>query len=383
MTVVNDAHPCNSGDELSASAAYEDMAKRGRSAIAAVTPELFYRAIAIDCPGAVQGLVFTGRDQAPNDHLYNKRGAPFGLWAAEHVNERSGAYMTMAAYKQDGVGRWSGRAKQNIMAVGGFWLDIEGSPEKYAKPSGPDQGYADARAAMAAVVAFIKASAPLIPNFLVQTGSGGIHLHYVLSAPVALSEWLPRAAWFIAWVQKQRLKVDAQCTTDAARIMRAPGSIHQKTGVVVTAHRVREEPYRLGVLDVLMGYEELGATALQLPGGKKYDLSIQGDVIGDYPKFSYLKAAEKCGAMRKAAERHGQETPYPVWILAARAAYLSVEGRDLAHSISEGHPDYDEAQTDKKLGSLSGGPAGCDAWAAAWGSGGPCDSCEFRGVRHD
>ena len=43
------------------------------------------------------------------------------------------------------------------------------------------------------------------------------------------------------------------------------------------------------------------------------------------------------------------------------------------------HDDYDTTATDKKLDSLTGGPASCEAWGAAYGAGGPCESCAYRG----
>ena len=84
--------------------------------------------------------------------------------------------------------------------------------------------------------------------------------------------------------------------------------------------------------------------------------------------------------MRKAALRNGADTPYPVWFLTTSIAKLSVEGPDYAHEISCGHPDYEPAVMDKKLESSTGGPAGCTTLAAAYGPGGPCDTCEYKGT---
>jgi hypothetical protein len=105
------------------------------------------------------------------------------------------------------------------------------------------------------------------------------------------------------------------------------------------------------------------------------------DIIGnvEHTKFSYRQAAERCPALAQAAQREGRDTSYPVWILATKTADLSIEGREFAHSISCGHPEYDMGVTDKTIGSLTGGPAGCAAWDTAYGTGGPCDSCEFKG----
>ena len=333
--------------------------------------EDFYAAMAVEHPDAVQGIVFAGSNGAPNDHLLNTRGAPPGPWMADNARGREPAYMTMAAYSRDDVSRYKGRTATNAVAVRAFYLDID------VGAGHVKSGYSDAKAAAPAVAKFTKITG-LVPNFIVSTGSGGMHLYYVLREWVTPEVWGPRAAALVALAAVHGLNIDAQCTTDVARIMRAPGSIHQKTGVEVIAHAFRSDLYDLVEWDRLTGCDpESVPTATP---SRKYDLTINGDVLGGYPEFSYLQAAKQCRAMHQAAQRNGEGAPYPVWMLALKTAALAVEGEGFAHEISSGHPDYDEAATEKKLASLTGGPAGCDAWAVAYGVGGPCDSCAHRGT---
>ncbi|MHB8949835.1 MAG: primase-helicase family protein [Rhodoferax sp.] len=346
-----------------------------------ITPAEFFQGVAVNHPDAVQAVVTTGRDGTPNDHNWCKPGADFGPWAADKAKGRKPAYISMAAFNSESVGRFNGRKKENVVAVRGAWFDIEGSADKYDKPGGADGGYRDGPSVMKAVGPFVRDTG-LTPSYLVSTGSGGVHLHFTLSEPITPAEWLGRTKTLVALAKLHGLKIDAQCTTDAARIMRAPGSLHQKTGYEVIAYRWKVEPYTLDEWDRLTYYEP-GAVAVPELGtvgaGSKYNMDVNGDVSGVFPAFSYTQAATRCGAMRGAAQGHGQDTPYPVWILAAKAADLSTEGREFAQSISAGHADYDEATTDKKIDSLTGGPASCEAWANAYGAGGPCESCEYRG----
>jgi hypothetical protein len=276
----------------------------------------------------------------------------------------------MAGFEPGSVSDYKGRTKANVKAVGGFWVDVEGTEAK--------GGYEGAKAVLVALKAFIKATR-LLPNAVVSTGSGGVHLHYVLTDAIPASEWLGRAGSLVSLASKHGFKIDAQCTTDAARIMRAPGSVHQKTGQVVTARRIRAEPYTLAAFDALVSYDPTTQPA-PASSARKYDLSVNGDVIGTaHGQFSYMQAAQRCEAMQHATKDNGKRTAYPVWILALKAADLSTEGRDFAHQISSDHKDYEEDAIDDKLDSLSGGPAGCAAWAQAYGMGGPCDRCEFKG----
>lgn len=334
----------------------------------------FFTDIAVPHPDGVQGLVFERGNGKLDDHLWNMRGADPGNWTAEKANGKKPAYMTMGTFRRDAVERFKGRTKDNVLALGGFWIDVEGSEDK--------GGYEGKKNVLAAVVEFGRATS-VTPTHIVMTGSGGAHLHYVLSKPITPAEWLGRAQTLVALAAQHRLRIDAPVTTDAARIMRAPGSIHQKTGVEVLAYRWRTENYELDVWDRLTGYvpatepleqDEVGP----VPEWAK-STGINGLVLEDKTKYSYKRAAEKCGAMRQAAQRNGRDTPYPVWILAIKTADLSTEGREYAHEISSGHEKYDHDKTDKKINSLTGGPAGCDAWANAYGAGGPCDTCEWRG----
>jgi hypothetical protein len=348
-----------------------------------VTPTEFFRGVAVNHPDAVQAIVTTGRDGTPNDHNWNQSGTEFGPWGASKAQGRKPAYFTMAAFVPEKVERFKGRTKSNAAFMRGFWIDIEGSAEKYDKPGGAEGGYRDGPEVMKAVAAFTQATS-MVPNYIVSTGSGGVHLHYVLSEPITPAEYLGRAKSVVLLAKLHGLKIDAQCTTDAARIMRAPGSIHQKTGKEVRAFRWKVEPYALAELDDLTNY----TPGVGVAGGvdvsstnKTYNLAINGDALdmGRLTAFSYKQAAEKCGAMKQAAQREGRDTSYRVWILKVKTADLSIEGRKYARAISAGHAGADEAATDKKIDSLTGGPAGCEAWAEAYDAGGPCESCEFRG----
>lgn len=335
-----------------------------------LSPAEFFQLLEVGRSGAIQGAVFPGRGGGLTSHVWNRRDVAHGDWMANKVNARCPAYFTMGAYDPEKVSDHKGRATANVKALRGFWVDVEGSEEK--------GGYPGARAVLAAVKAFIKATG-LMPNAVVSTGSGGVHLHYVSTEALEVSEWLPRARALVALAERQGFKIDAQCTTDAARIMRAPGSIHQKTGQPVTARRLHSEPYTLEAFDALVGFDAV-AQPEHVTQQPRYDLSVNGDVIGSVRGlFSYARAAQQCGAMREAAQGNGAGTAYPVWILAIKAADLSTEGRGFAHQISSAHESYEAAETDQKLDSLTGGPAGCEAWGSAYGPGGPCKSCEYRG----
>jgi hypothetical protein len=353
------------------------VAKRKGPAL--ITPFEFLRDVVVADATDPHCVVKWGVSKQPNDHAWSKNGGDAANFLASKSDGLKPAYFSIAAYRPGTVSRWQGRVKDNASALRVFCLDIEGSAKKYAKPDGPQKGYPYGVAAIVAVNAFVKASR-LKPNFVVDTTSGGWHMYFVLDVPLSRMEWEPRAGVLVALAAVYGLKIDAPCTTNAAQIMRVPGSIHQDTGQTVKAYRVRAEAYKLEDFDKLIGYVP-NAVQSHAPAKPKADAQVTNDLVGnvEHPKFSYWQAAQQCGAMRLAAQGHGADTSYPVWILAARAAALSEDGPDFAHEISCGHPDYNESDTDKKLDSLTGGPANCETWAAAYGTGGPCSACAHRG----
>lgn len=336
-------------------------------------PYDFYERIAVRMAGLVQAIVVTGRTGAPNDHQWCPVAEPsFADFAQKSAVGRKPAYFTLAAYNPGVVSRYGGRTAANARLIRCFVFDIEASVEKGGYPGGG--------AALPAVIEFFKATG-LWSNLMVFTGSGGIHLYFILSEAITPEVWLPFARALVAFAAKHGLKIDTQCTTDIARIMRGPGSIHQKTGVVTTAGELRPEPYTLDEFGKVIEFDPANALPVNAPAAPRRvgDIGINADVLGDHPRYSYHQAAERCGALRIAAQDQGANTPYPAWYLALRTADLADEGRAYAHAISQGHADYDEGATERKLDSLTGGPAGCEAWATAYGTGGPCESCEHRG----
>lgn len=342
-----------------------------------INPHAFFKGVMVGTANVVQAIVRYAPSGKLNRHTWSSPGQDFADFAVSQISDKQPAYFSMASFDSASVSEWKGRTEVNIKYLRGFWIDIEGSAEKYAKPDGPENGYPDIAAVKLAVLAWVNKTG-LTPCFVVVTGSGGMHLHFVLGAALTTDEWLPRAKALGAMAQTNGLKIDGQVTTDAARIMRAPGSIHQGTGNLVKAYSWRQEPYTLAEFDALTGGTGNTTKPFPQPLTKQHGTN---DIIGDalHAPYSYSKAAESCPAMRKAGENNGRDTPYPVWILVLKAAELSVEGREYAHSISSGHADYDQADTDKKMDSLTGGPAGCAAWESAYGLNGPCSTCQYQG----
>lgn len=173
---------------------------------------------------------------APSRHHKPPEGEDYSEWASRFAAGKLGAYYTPATFARGSLVGNKGRTAANASGCNSVWVDIEGSADK--------GGYDGAREVLVAISQFVKAT-ELVPNFMVLTGSGGAHLYWCFDRVLTPAEWLPRAEAIVRRCKEHGLKIDAPCTTDIARIMRAPGSVHQKTNAPVTVYRWKEAPYAL------------------------------------------------------------------------------------------------------------------------------------------
>ena len=173
-----------------------------------ITAQDFFQAVAVGGATGVQAIVTLGSRQQPNDHAWSMPGDDVATFLANQSHGRKPAYFSMAAFIHDAVSRWRGRTAENAVALRGWCFDIEGSAKKYAKPDGPQGGYPNEQAVFVAIRAFVRNS-HLKPNLLVLTGSGGVHLHFVLSKPITPAEWLGRAKTLVKLAELHELKIDA------------------------------------------------------------------------------------------------------------------------------------------------------------------------------
>ena len=324
-------------------------------------PSYFFRETAVQDATGVQGVA-TGDapEWEPRDHSWNKRRAEPGEWMANAVSGRKAMYMTMASFKPDAVKRWEGRRQVNVSRVGGYWIDIDVFAGHKAG------GYADESAVKVAVAEFVMKTG-LVPNFIVKTGSGGWQLHFVLTEAVTPEQWQPGADALKRLAADVGLKIDSQCTVNSAQIMRAPGSIHQRTGNLVEVWRWRRERYDLAEFHKLVGYEP-GSDSGRALGtmAPRARMGINGDVLGDDDTapadFELIRT--DCEAVRWAADpaNHARVSE-PYWRGLLGIVKFCAGADELAHEVSKHHPEYDPDMTVRKMYGWTAGPTTCAYFA--------------------
>ncbi|MFD0667340.1 hypothetical protein ACT80S_06450 [Ramlibacter sp. MAHUQ-53] len=306
-----------------------------------------------------------GPDGQLTRHFWPEDGEATNPLIQRVTQGQHGGYFTPATFHPHPNGKRQ-RLRGLVHSLRCIWADLEG-PNKA-------NGHASEDHTKAALGAFAK-STGLIPTIVLLTGSGGAHAYHVFDRDLDRQSWQGRADAFVWTAERNALNIDAPITTDAARIMRMPGSIHQKTGETVKAYRTGPI-YPLEELDGLLGYEPGKST----PGSGTRSRVARAAEPPRHRAYSMLEVIKHCAALRVAIANRGADTPYQPWLLALQMARLSVEGEGLGHAISQGHPDYDQGEVDRKMDSFTGGPPSCEAWHRAWGERSPCPDCLYGGI---
>jgi putative DNA primase/helicase len=133
------------------------------------------------------------------------------------------AYMAMSSFTdrervraKDGK-RYFPRTADNAAAMHSFWLDID---------AGEGKPYADQNAARQALNAFVQTTRLPVP-WVIGSG-GGLHVYWPVDSDMTPSDWKPHAEGLKALCNQHNLLADHSRTTDAASILRVPGTHNHK-----------------------------------------------------------------------------------------------------------------------------------------------------------
>lgn len=261
------------------------------------------------------------------------------------------------------------RTIANALYRRAFCFDIDAGPAKVAK-HGLEKVYATWQDALAAVLAWTSLKG-LCPAYVIHSGAG-LHVYFVLDHDLDIDDWLPLAKGLKARALADGLKIDPSVTSDAARILRPPGALHnngERVRVLGTQHSARCTPEQIhAIAGVLLPQAEV-------PRRK----SINDDVMDNLyigPPKSLVKIVKGCASMAHAVGARG-DVSEPYWRAMLGVIKHTMEGADAAHAASEGHPDYDYDETQRKFDRWTAGPATCASFEAE--NPAACAACPHRG----
>lgn len=241
------------------------------------------------------------------------------------------------------------RSQEQAVKLKALFIDID--------LKGGDHGYPTMGELTAALGQFLKDTSLPRPTMMVMTG-GGIHVYWVMMTPLDVPEWLELAYALANAIQQHGLKCDRQCTIDAARVLRVPGTRNFKYDppAPVTLHKgyldydyANErivkvlEPYKTAVpYSLLSPRMSILPPKTPLPGTS--DLAAGIDMAASQP-VDLNSIVPECGFIAEAVTTGGRNFTNPMWNLTTLIATFTTGGKNDAYRMASGHPDYTQAET--------------------------------------
>lgn len=231
------------------------------------------------------------------------------------------------------------RSANDAVALKSLYIDVDVK----------DGAYADTREAIVALKDFITSLSMPKPTAVVASGSGGFHVHWALDRALPRDQWQVLADALAKATQSHGLICDTQCTVDAARILRVPGTFNHKgdepkpvtlmsLGEEVPYDAMREalKPFIEDVVVLPKGTATVGSND---DLGTGLEPAKAAPIIID-------EVAKQCGFVARSLGTGGKDNTNPLWFMTASIATHVQDGRDALHKMSEKHPGYKQEDTD-------------------------------------
>lgn len=284
---------------------------------------------------------------------------------------------SVTATMKDGAVIQRVRTHENVKALRCFFMDLDvdsTDPKKFASQE----------AALEGLVEFIGATRLPVP--MIVSSGYGIHCYWTLTHDIQPETWKQTAVSLKALCAALGFKADPACTSDQARVLRPVGTWNRK-------NPASPRPVECISDAPPVEYATLASTitaALRLHGVKPPDVmrpvvSAQENinqafaVTHTFPPCSALKVADRCAQMGVMRDTRGVVTE-PHWYAGLQLICSSIEGDELAHQWSSGHPGYSVESTDRKITQIRNlqlGPTLCSTFSDR--NPGGCDGCPFAG----
>jgi len=290
--------------------------------------------------------------------------------AVEFHSKRLNVYYALASFstKEDG------RKAENVSYLKAIWVDID----TRETPSHKDSIYADRSEAAVALRKFV-IDAGLPDPWVVDSG-GGLHVYWPLETEIERSVWLPIAHGLNELCKEFGLEVGTECTADAARILRVPGTTnlntHNTVAIIAQATRPLNVIEVAGIRD--KGVKNTPPSKLNLGPRRELDETTKALLNNRETKFSIIVKrsfkGEGCEHIKQIVEDQ-VNVPEPLWRAGLSVAWSCDDGKTAIHKMSMDHPAYDEGETLAKAEKTKG-PYTCATFETI--SPGICQNCPHK-----
>lgn len=210
-----------------------------------------------------------------------------------------------------------------------------------------EDAYHSTQEALDATKGFIDFAGLPTPSAMVESGSGGFHVHWALDRDLEPRKWQVLADAMARAVKEYGLKCDSQCTVDSARILRVPETYNRK-------HEVPTKVTLRSLADDLIDVNTIARALkrwMQPLAPKPANRIADNDDLGAGVTQNKIEiriedVAQSCGFIARSLRDGGKDNPNPLWFLTATLASFVEDGRAALHAMSDKHPGYSPAETD-------------------------------------
>jgi hypothetical protein len=209
------------------------------------------------------------------------------------------------------------------------------------------KGYRCKKDGLKALKEFCEATKTPYPTAIIDSGNG-FHVYWISDRPLSPEEWRAYAAGLDALAVQHGLLHDS-ITTDAARILRVPGTCNNK--------QVPPKPVEILVLEADLSFSSalshlLKPIAEERPPADEGGVADPADLEGkpeadfegpspdefkrneyDFPPLPFQPIQEGCPFFAGAYETHGKGHDQPLWHPTILAATFLENGEQLAHAL--------------------------------------------------
>jgi hypothetical protein len=272
-------------------------------------------------------------------------------------------YLSQGMYRntglQTGMYPKADRTYPNLVACKNLYIDVD------VKEVG---GYASTAEVATAVKGFLEWSKLPPPTVIVGSGSGGWHVYWTMNVAFDRAEFSNMAGRLISAAVEYGLLFDRQCTRDATRLLRIPGTWNYKyaddntPATQVTLEYCAKEHIDIDRMkDSLSQWKAtlthegkpsvgvgLGVDAHGLPLDENSDLT--GGMKREYTPVSIEEVAKHCPFIRNTLDANGANlVGDPQWHTVVALSCHVTDPRETAHKLCRKSPYYTEEGTDAKL----------------------------------
>ena len=287
--------------------------------------------------------------------------------AAEYYDSTGwDAYFAVSSYKQEGT-----RKAEDADKVKSFFLDLDCGPEKEF----PTKGVAAQE-----LQKFCEVMS--LPKPLIVDSGRGLHVYWVLSEAVSVTEWKIVADRFKSLCAEHDFDIDTSVPADTARVLRIVGTHNHKPEVPIPVQVINKRP---DAINFDWFADKLGIDTIPVPKKRPHEegpASLRDALLRNI-KYSFrdilvkTQTGDGCEQLARIVSKTEQaETSEPMWRAGLSIAKFCEDGEKAAQKISKEHPDYTPELTLKKL-DLIKGPYRCTTFDE--NEGGICTECPHWG----